>query len=103
MFNNGTNFASLNKLGMSNDHFTFHLKRLTKEKVVKKENKKYFLTQKGKAFASKLDVDALTMEKQGSPGVTVTATKKINGVTHILVQQRLKEPFYGYYGFINGK
>ncbi len=26
LFHNGTNFASLNKLDLTNDHFTFHIK-----------------------------------------------------------------------------
>lgn len=31
LFNNGTNFAALNTEGLSNDHFTFHLKKLVRE------------------------------------------------------------------------
>jgi 8-oxo-dGTP pyrophosphatase MutT (NUDIX family) len=103
LFHNGTNFAALNKLGLTNDHFTFHINRLLKEEIVEKKGKLYFLTQKGKQFASKLDIDALKMERFGTPGVALTAKKIIKGVPHYLIQQRLKEPFYGYYGFINGK
>lgn len=103
LFNNGTNFASLNKSGLDNHHFTFHLKQLVKDKIVEKMNKKYFLTQKGKLIANKLDVDGLVMEKFGTPSVAVTTVKLINGKKHYLVHQRLKEPFYGYYGFVNGK
>ncbi len=61
------------------------------------------MTQKGKQFAGKLDIDSNKMEKFGTPGVAVTAKKMIKGVPHYLVQQRLKEPFYGYWGYINGK
>jgi 8-oxo-dGTP pyrophosphatase MutT (NUDIX family) len=103
LFNNGSNFTSLNKLGLSNDHFTFHIKRLLAEGIIEKRSRLYFLTQKGKTFASKLDVDALVIEKQGGPSVTVTAKKMIKGKPHYLVQQRLKEPFFGNFGFINGK
>lgn len=103
IFHNGTNFASLNKTGITNDHFTFHLKRLISEGIVEKKGKLYYLTQAGKTYASKLDVDRLVMERQGSIGVAVTAKKIIKGKVHYLMQQRLKEPFYGYYGFINGK
>jgi ADP-ribose pyrophosphatase YjhB (NUDIX family)/predicted transcriptional regulator len=103
LFKNGTNFASLNKLGLTNDHFTFHINRLLKEEIIEKKGRAYFLTQKGKQFASKLDIDALVMEKFGTPGVAVTAQKMIKGVPHYLIQQRLKEPMYGFYGFVNGK
>jgi 8-oxo-dGTP pyrophosphatase MutT (NUDIX family) len=103
LFNNGTNFASLNKLGLTNDHFTFHLKKLVKDNIVEKIENKYYLSQYGKTVASKLDVDSLHMEKQGTISVAVTAKKKVKGKECILIQQRLKEPFYGYFGFINGK
>lgn len=103
LFNNGTSFTSLNKLGLDTYHFNFHLKRLISEGYVEKKDKKYFFTQAGKTFASKLDIDGLKMERQGTASVAVTAKKKINGITHYLLQQRLKEPFYGYHGLINGK
>jgi len=103
LFHNGTNFASLNKLGLPNDHFVFHIKRLEKEGIVEKKDKLYFLTQKGKQLAGKIDIYTNKIEKFGTPGVIVTVKKLIQGKTHYLVQQRLKEPFYGYYGFINGK
>jgi 8-oxo-dGTP diphosphatase len=103
LFHNGTTFSSLNKLDLTNDHFTFHIKRLLAEEVIEKKGKLYYLTQKGKQYAGKLDVYGLKMEKFGTPGVAVSATKIIDGKLHFLIQQRLKEPMYGYYGFINGK
>jgi|GEM_PF-4872990 len=33
LFHNGTNFAALNKIGITNDHFTFHIKQLMKEGI----------------------------------------------------------------------
>jgi len=103
LFHNGTNFASLNKSGLTNDHFTFHIKRLIKEGIVEKKGKLYFLTQKGKQYAGKLDIYGLKLEMFGTPSVAITAKKIIKGKVHYLIQQRLKEPLYGYYGFINGK
>ncbi len=103
LFHNGTSFSLLNKSGLTNDHFTFHIKRLIEEKIVEKKDKLYFLTQKGKQYAGKLDIYGLKMELFGTPSVAITAKKIINGKTHYLIQQRLKEPLYGYYGFINGK
>ena len=103
LFHNGSAFSALNKLALSNDHFTFHLKRLLSEEIIEKKGRLYFLTQKGKQIAGKLDVFGLKMEKFGTPSVAVSATKIIKGEKHFLLQQRLKEPMYGYYGFINGK
>lgn len=103
LFNNGTNFTALNKLDLDTYHFNFHLKRLIASGYVEKTNKKYSLTQAGKTFASKLDIFSLKMERQGTASVAIAAKKKVHGQDYYLVQQRLKEPFYGYYGFINGK
>ena len=103
LFNNGSGFSALNKTGIPNDHFTFHLKHLVNAGIVEKKAKLYFLTQTGKLFANKLDVYDLKMEGFGTPSVAVTAKKVINGKVHYLIQERLKEPLYGYYGFLNGK
>lgn len=103
LFKNGSKFSSLNKLDLTNDHFTFHIKRLVEEEIIVKEGTKYFLTQKGKMFASRLDVDSLIMERQGSLSVAVTAKKVTKNKTYYLIQQRLKEPMYGFFGFVNGK
>lgn len=103
LFNPGTNFSSLNIKGLTNDHFTFHIKHLLKEGIIEKKGKKYFLTQSGKLFANKLDVDALKMEKFGTPSVAVTVKKVVKGKTYFLMHHRLKEPLYGYWGFVNGK
>lgn len=103
LFHNGKSFSALNKVGIGNDHFTFHIKHLTKTGIIEKKGKLYFLTQAGKLYANKLDVDILVMEKFGTPSVVVTAEKVVKGKTYYLIQKRLKEPMYGYWGFINGK
>ena len=41
--------------------------------IVSKVQDKYYLTQKGKTYASKLDIDALKMEKQGTLSIAITA------------------------------
>lgn len=103
LFHNGKSFSSLNKVGLTNDHFTFHIKHLIKIGVIEKKDKLYFLTQAGKLYANKLDVDILKMEKFGTPSVAVTVIRTIRGKVHYLMHHRLKEPLYGYWGFINGK
>lgn len=103
LFHNGTNFASLNKMELTNDHFSFHLRRLLDDGFIEKVENKYFLTQQGKITAGALDTDSLKTEKWGKASVAVTTKKTIKGKVYILMQQRLKEPFFNYFGFINGK
>lgn len=45
----------------------------------------------------------MEIEKQAKISVVVVCIKKNKGTTSYLVQQRLKEPFYGFHGFITGK
>ena len=103
LFHNGSKFSNMNTSGLPNDHFTFHLRQLIKNEIVEKINNKYFLTQKGKLYANKLDVDGLAVEKFGTPSVAVTVKKIVKGKTYYLMHHRLKEPLYGYWGFVNGK
>lgn len=103
LFNNGATFSSLNTGGLSNDHFTFHIKQLIKNGTVEKKDNLYFLTQAGKQYAGRLDVFGLQIEKFGTPSIAITAKKIIDNTEYFLLHERLKEPMYGKYGFINGK
>jgi 8-oxo-dGTP pyrophosphatase MutT (NUDIX family) len=103
LFNPYARFTDLKKVDITNDHFTFHLKHLIKEGLVKKIDGKYSLTDDGKEFANRMDTDALKLERQAKIGVALHAIRKKNGITEHLVHQRLKEPFYGWYGSHSGK
>lgn len=103
LFNNGATFSWLNKTHVSSDDFSFHLKHLVRSGIIEKRENKYFLTQEGKLFANKLDIFSLKMERFGTPSVAVTAKKVVGGKSYYLIQKRLKEPLFGYYGFLNGK
>lgn len=96
-------FRELKKVDVENDHFTFHIKRLVKEGLVIKESGTYVLSQKGKEFANRLDTDSLQMEKQAKVAVALHAIRKKGRKTEYLIHQRLKEPFYGWYGSHSGK
>lgn len=96
-------FSDLNTLNISNDHFAFHLKKLTKLGIVRKTKNKYQLTKKGKEFANRFDTENAVIERQAKVGVLVCCVKKHKGRYKYLVQQRLKEPYYGFYGFLTGK
>jgi ADP-ribose pyrophosphatase YjhB (NUDIX family) len=94
-------FAELQKeAGLSSDHFNFYLKQLLDEGFIEKSSGAYALTFKGKEFANRFDTDARTVERQ--PKVAVCLTIVDSNGKH-LVQQRLKQPFYGYWGRPTGK
>lgn len=97
-------FAELNTTDLSNDHFTFHIKRLVEvDLVAKTPSGKYQLTQTGKEFANRFDTDEKKIEKQAKLGVLLVIEKKIGGVTKYLYQERLKQPYYGFWGCMTGK
>src|SRR3989344_3431144 len=79
LFKTEARFRDLNKIGVTNDHFTFHLKQLVKEGLVKKENNKYSLTDSGKEFANRMDTESLKLERQAKLGVSVEAVRKNKG------------------------
>lgn len=103
LFNPNSRFTDLNIQGLSNDHFSYHIKVLIQDGYVTKNESKYLLTNKGKEFANRMDTDNTEIEKQPKVAVIIIATKHINGKKHLLVQERTKEPYFGYYGFITGK
>lgn len=95
------NFASLQKdAEMQSDQFTFHIKRLIKAGYVVKDDATYRLTAAGKEFANRMDTDTYAIERQAKISVVVIVEDDAGKVLH---QQRLKHPYYGYWGHISGK
>ncbi|OGM08948.1 hypothetical protein A2Z67_06485 [Candidatus Woesebacteria bacterium RBG_13_36_22] len=103
LFKPQARFRDLRKVDVTNDHFSFHINHLIKEGLVKKTKGRYSLTDGGKEFANRMDTEALKLERQAKLGVALHAVRKKNGITEYLVHQRLKEPFYGWYGSHSGK
>lgn len=106
LFQPQARYTDLNPKRVPTDQFTFHLKRLVEVGyVVKQDDGRYALTPAGKEFANRFDTEApkLAIERQAKIGVSVACVRVVAGVTRYLVQQRLKQPFYGYYGFVTGK
>ena len=102
LFRPDARFAELQKASeLSSDHFNFYLKQLLDEEFVAKQGKgAYYLTPKGKEFANRFDTDERKVERQ--PKVAVCLMIRRSDGTQ-LVQQRLKQPFYGYWGRPTGK
>ncbi len=96
-------FSELNIKGLSNDHFSYHINTLIELNLVKKGEKGYSLTSSGKEFANRMDTDQVEIEKQPKVAVMLIPYKLVKGKKYLLIQERTKEPYYGYKGFITGK
>lgn len=99
-------FSDLLPAGVTSDHFNFHIKRLLVVGIIEKDELgNYVLTNEGKEFANRFDIDGdiVVFEKQAKIGVLVLVSKQEEGVTKYLIQQRLKQPFYGFHGIPGGK
>ncbi|MDD5750229.1 MAG: NUDIX domain-containing protein [Candidatus Pacebacteria bacterium] len=105
LFNPKPRFRDLNVSGLSNDHFSFHIKSLVEAGLIVKGESNYCLTAVGKEFANRMDAekDIPQVEKQAKVGVLIFAVEKQGGVKKYLLQQRLKQPYFGYYGGVGGK
>jgi ADP-ribose pyrophosphatase YjhB (NUDIX family) len=96
-------FSELTTNELTNDHLSFHVNRLVSEKLIKKISGKYSLTAKGKEFANRFDELDQKVVKQAKNSVLVICVRQVKGKQQLLLQQRLKEPYYGYWGGVSGK
>lgn len=104
LFLPATNFTDLQKAsGLDSDHVKFHIKRLVELGYVDKTGAKYSLSVKGKEYANKLDTDAGVIERQPKVAVLLIVERERNGEKQYLLQERLKHPYFGYWGAPTGK
>ncbi len=103
LFTPNSRFSDLNIQGLSSDHFSYHIKTLIEQEYVQKDSSRYSLTVKGKEFANRMDTDEASIEKQPKVAVMIVATKTEGKKKYLLIQERTKEPYFGYSGFITGK
>lgn len=94
-------FAELQKTTeLSSDHFNFHIKKLLDVGYIEKADDKYTLSRAGKEYANRMDTDENVIEKQPKLSVVLVVE---NDEGEILAQQRLKQPYYGFWGVPTGK
>ena len=89
--------------GLSSDHANFHIKQLIDAGFVEHVSKtygEYRLTVKGKEYANRMDTDVNVMEKQPKLSVVLDI---VDDYGRHLQQERLKQPYYGYWGRPTGK
>ncbi len=104
LFSPSAGFAELQKdTDLTSDHFNFHIKKLLERGYVTKHGDQYTLTPRGKEYANRLDTDENEIERQPKVSVVLVVERQRNGQREFLCQQRLKQPYYGFWGRLGGK
>lgn len=91
------------KTALSSDHFNFHIKKLIEAGYVEKRDQQYRLTPKGKEYANRLDTEEHEIERQPKISVALIVERQRDGRREFLFQQRLKNPYFGFWGRLGGK
>lgn len=100
LFKPKAKFTELNKDKLPTDQFSFHVREMVKNNLIEKDQDGlYGLTLVGREFVGRYDTKTMSYEKQPKSCVVIIAKDG----EKILTQQRLKSPYYGYYGYISGK
>lgn len=105
LFTPKAGFAELQKsTTLTSDHFNFHIKKLIDEGYVSKVDKQYCLAGRGKEYANRMDTDENEIERQPKVSIVVTLERtSVTGEREFLYQQRLKNPYFGFWGRLGGK
>lgn len=89
---------------LSSDHFNFHIGRLVELGLVEKVRRgHYSLSSRGKEYANRLDTDDNTIERQPKTAVILAIEREGKNGTEYLFQERLKNPYFGFWGLPSGK
>lgn len=97
-------FAELQKrTELTSDHFNFHIKKLVAAGYVDKLPDGYRLSVKGKEYANRMDTDENAIERQPKVSVALIIERQHQGQRQFLFQQRLKNPYFGFWGRLGGK
>jgi ADP-ribose pyrophosphatase YjhB (NUDIX family) len=101
LFNPGATFSSLDPKDIGSNLIAYHLKQLIESGLVEKEKETYHLTLHGKEFASMIDTweQHAVIHKQGKNRVVCFIFQGEIGKSKVVLQTRLKEPFFGNKGF----
>jgi 8-oxo-dGTP pyrophosphatase MutT (NUDIX family) len=105
LFHPQAGYATLQKpTALSSDHFSFHIGRLVELGLVEKVSRGlYRLTARGKEYANRLDTDNNTVERQPKTAVIFALTRQRRDKTEYVFQERLKNPYFGFWGLPSGK
>lgn len=104
LLNPQARFRDLNTTELSNDHFTFHLKRLLELNLLEKVDEHYRLTPSGMEIAGRIDIRDLKTVAQPKLGVALTAMRSnSSGEIQFLLGKRKKDPSMGKVGWFTEK
>lgn len=93
-------YSELQIPGVDNDLFNYHLQILVKKEFLTKKDSHYQLSERGKQFASKMNAQGIPQQLfKNSVALAVFR----NNYTELLVQKRLRSPFYGDLTTVAGK
>jgi ADP-ribose pyrophosphatase YjhB (NUDIX family)/predicted transcriptional regulator len=102
---NAARFSDLMQpTGLTSDTFKFHIRKLAHAGIIEKiATGEYRLTAHGKAIANITNQETRTIRRQPKLSVLLVVTRQgADGQTEYVVQRRLRNPFYGYWGFPSG-
>ncbi len=103
LFSDSLKYSNLKPEEMEPAQFVFHLDRLLELNLVEKQDNHYALTPAGKEYSNRMTVETGKIEKNVK-ATTVLVPYRINGdKKEFLTYKRLKNPFYGCFGFATGK
>jgi DNA-binding HxlR family transcriptional regulator len=105
LFHPSAGFSELQRsTGLTSDYFNFHITKLVELGLVDKVSRgKYKLSAKGKEYANRLDTDNNTIERQPKSAVILALQRQTEHGLEYLFQERLKNPYFGFWGFPSGK
>ena len=106
LFHPSAGYAVLQKTtGLTSDHFNFHIGRLVELGLINKVGRgTYKLSVSGKEYANRLDTDNNTVERQPKAAVLLAIERPgLTSGSEYIFQERLKNPYFGFWGFPTGK
>ncbi len=92
-------FSELWDKSVDSNKFAYHLKSLEEQGMIRKVDNKYELTLKGRQKVGMLDGET---GKEKEYPIFCVLIMPIQG-DKVLLQERLREPIYGYWGIIGGR
>lgn len=85
--------------GLDGDRFKYHLQSLVRKKYVQKDSDgMYELTSEGKGFANRLNEETGYTVEGPKASMLLLVRSRANNQIHYLAHQRLREPFFGFWG-----
>jgi len=97
--NQGSAYSKLWDKKIPSNKFAYYLNKLKEKELIEKQDEKYYLTTKGKHEVAYLSGTTGKRVKQPLSIVIIAPVEN----NKLLMSYRMKEPFYGYWGFIGGK